>query len=236
VPVLETHDLRKTYDTDGVPVEALRGVDMSVGAGELVAIMGPSGCGKSTLLHLCGGLDTPTSGSVRLDGRDLASLPERELDLVRRRRIGFVFQAFNLVGVLNVRENVALPAVIDGTDRDARVDGLLQQVGIDDVRDKLPTRLSGGQQQRVAIARALVNEPAVLLADEPTGNLDYRAGIEVMALFRDLQAGGQTIVVVTHNPTIAACAQRVLFLRDGRVVDETGGDDAAALVAKLADL
>ena len=241
--VLEGKGLHKTYDSDGVAVHALRGADLALDEGELVALMGPSGCGKSTLLHLLGGLDTPSSGQVVLDGVPLADLSDRELTRVRRHRIGFVFQFFNLVPVLTAAENVSLPAVIDGQpteERDRRVAELLDRVGLTDRADHVPARLSGGEQQRVAIARALLNRPAVLLADEPTGNLDRRSGAEVMQLIARANADdGQTVLVVTHDPNVAAVAGRVVLLRDGAVVDELrpgGSDRIAALAAALAKL
>ena len=221
--VLEARELSKRYETDAAPVDALRGVDMQVGQGEFLAVMGPSGCGKSTLLHMLGALDWPTSGEVLLDGEPLSSLSERELTLVRRHRIGFVFQFFNLVAVLSAVENVALPAVIDGqspAEQRRRAEELLELVGLGDAIEQVPSQLSGGEQQRVAIARALMNRPAVLLADEPTGNLDYRNGLDVMRLFSSLHDQGETIVLVTHDPTVAAYADRVVFLRDGQVADE----------------
>ena len=229
--------LHKRYDSDGVAVDALRGADISLSRGELVALMGPSGCGKSTLLHLLGGLDTPTRGTVSLDGIDLSSLDDRGRTLLRRQRIGIVFQFFNLVPVLTAAENVALPGVIDGTPSPERVRELLETVGLADRADHLPSRLSGGEQQRVAIARALLHEPDVLLADEPTGNLDRRSGAEVMNLIQRTNAEhGQTTLVVTHDPHIAATANRVVLLRDGIVVDElvpTGADSVAAALAGL---
>ena len=240
--VLETRDLRKTYAGDGHTVEALRGVDVRIEAGEFLGVMGPSGCGKSTLLHLLGALDRPSSGEVLLDGEALAARTDRELTDVRRHRIGFVFQFFNLVPVLTAAENAALPLVIDGrpvAEQQARVTEILELVGIASVADQLPSQLSGGQQQRVAVARALVNRPSVVLADEPTGNLDYRGGRDLMELFSRLHAGGQSIVVVTHDPGIAAFAERVVFLRDGRVVDDVPVDKqrgAEALLARLVAL
>ncbi len=220
---IEAKDLWKTYRSDGTAVHALAGVDLAIKEGEFVAVMGPSGSGKSTLLHIVGGLDTPDEGEVEIDGRDLSGLSRKELAATRRRHIGFVFQFFNLVPVLTVEENVALPAALD----DVRVSeyaqhlgDLLELFGLSDHRDKLPVQLSGGEQQRVAIARALINRPAVVLADEPTGNLDRRSGSDVMALLRRLHKDGQTIVVVTHDPSVASFAQRVLFMRDGELVDE----------------
>jgi putative ABC transport system ATP-binding protein len=238
-PLLEARAVAKDYALDGLAVHALRGVDLSVEQGQFVAVMGPSGCGKSTLLHLLGALDTPTTGDVMLEGVTLASMNDEELTRVRRHRVGFVFQFFNLVPVLTALENVALPAIIDGrptSSANERAAELLEQFELGDERGKLPSQLSGGQQQRVAIARALMNEPAVILADEPTGNLDHRSGVQVVEHFRRLHAGGQTTVLVTHNPAVAAVADRVVFLRDGKVVgDETGGS-ADALLAKLVSL
>jgi putative ABC transport system ATP-binding protein len=238
-PVLKGLALTKRYETDDVPVDALRGLDIAVERGEFVAIMGPSGCGKSTLLHLLGGLDRPTSGRVELEGADLAAMPDDELTTCRRDRFGFVFQFFNLIPVLTAAENVGLPSVIakrDAAERSARVAGLLAQVGLAEHATKLPSQLSGGQQQRVAIARALCNEPAVLLADEPTGNLDHRSGLEIIDIVRGLHAQGQTIILVTHDPVVAAAAQRVVFLRDGVVADEVRPTGARSLLRKLTSL
>ena len=229
----------KDYALDGVVVHALRGVDLIVETGQFVAVMGPSGCGKSTLLHLLGALDTPTSGDVLLEGEALGAMDDHELTRVRRHRVGFVFQFFNLVPVLTALENVALPAVIDGRPTGAaneRADELLAAFELSAERDKLPSQLSGGQQQRVAIARALMNEPAVVLADEPTGNLDHRSGVHVVEHFRRLHAGGQTTVLVTHNPAVAAVADRVIFLRDGQIVGDEAGGSADALLTKLVSL
>jgi len=237
--MLEVLGVTKSYRADGVEVAALRGVDLTVGDGELVAIMGPSGCGKSTLLHVMGALDTPTIGEVRLDGRSLGTLSDRERTEVRRTRIGFVFQFFNLVPVLTVAENVALPAVVGRAptkDRETRLREVLASVGLLELRDRLPNQLSGGQQQRVAIARALFNRPAVLLADEPTGNLDHASGRDVLDLFRALHAGGQTVVIVTHDPAVAAAAQRVVFLHDGTVVADVRPSGPRSLLRRLTAL
>ena len=237
--VLEARELCKSYPSEGAPVHALRGVDLRVTPAEFVAVMGPSGCGKSTLLHMLGALDWPTSGEVLLDGTALSKMTDPELTLVRRHRIGFVFQFFNLVAVLSAVENVALPAVIDGrspAEQRDRAEEILDLVGLGGAADKVPSQLSGGEQQRVAIARALMNRPAVLLADEPTGNLDYRNGLEVMRLLSSLLDQGETIVLVTHDPTVAAYADRVVFLRDGQVADEAviSGDSAREdLLARL---
>jgi putative ABC transport system ATP-binding protein len=237
--LLEARALEKEYALDGLTVSALRGVDITVDAGEFVAVMGPSGCGKSTLLHMLGALDTPTRGEVLLKGVALAAMSDDDLTRIRRHRVGFVFQFFNLVPVLTALENVALPAVIDGqptATANRRADELLTRFDLDDARTKLPSQLSGGQQQRVAIARALMNEPAVLLADEPTGNLDHRSGVQVVEHFSELHRSGQTTVLVTHNPTVAAVADRVVFLGDGVVVGEETGGDADALLSRLVSL
>lgn len=220
--IVETTGLTKQYQMGEVVVEALRGVDFSVRQGEFVAVMGPSGSGKSTLLHLCGGLDTPTAGDIVLGGTHMAQLSDDELTLLRRRQVGFVFQFFNLLPTLTAAENVALPLVIDGRPVDeyaARIDALLALVGLGDRKDHRPDQLSGGEQQRVAIARALVTAPALLLADEPTGNLDSASGLEVLHLLRRAcDEQGQTIVMVTHDPRAASQADRVVFLKDGKVV------------------
>ncbi len=240
--MLTTNALERVYETDGVPVRALRGLDLTINTGDFLAVMGPSGCGKSTLLHLLAGLDTPDGGDVVLDGQSLVGLDDRALTEVRRHRVGMVFQFFNLVPVLTAAENIALPAVISGTaggPRDERVAQLLATAGLTDVAGKLPSQLSGGQQQRVAIARALVNSPAVILADEPTGNLDLRSGLEIMDLFGSLHSSGHTIVLVTHDPNIARFAERIVFMRDGCLVDDlvlTSGVDASTIAARLVAL
>jgi putative ABC transport system ATP-binding protein len=202
----------------------LRGIDLSVRRGEFVAVMGPSGSGKSTLLHLVGGLDAPTSGLVRVGGDELSALDDDRLTLLRRRRVGFIFQAFNLLDVLTAEENVALPLIIDGVSESQahpRAAAVLELVGMAARRDHLPGQLSGGEQQRLAVARALVTEPLLILADEPTGNLDSGNGDQVMHLLRQLvDERGQTILMVTHNPSHAALADRLIRFRDGRVVEE----------------
>jgi putative ABC transport system ATP-binding protein len=222
--VVEVAGLRKEFGIGETCVEALKGVDMQVDRGEFVAVMGPSGSGKSTLLHLIGGLDRPSAGAVRLGGEDLSTLDDDSLTLVRRRRIGFVFQFFNLLPILTAEENVALPLVIDGVDEDeahARSRRAMEAVGISHRAGHRPSELSGGEQQRVAIARALVSEPVLILADEPTGNLDSVAGDQVIALLRRLADDHeQTILMVTHDPKDAAVADRVVFLKDGLVDDE----------------
>lgn len=220
--ILEATDVRKTYERPGErAVDAVRGVNLAIAAGELVTIMGPSGCGKSTLLHLLGAVLRPTSGEVRIDGESIGDLDDRRLTELRRTRVGLVFQAFNLVPVLTVEENVALPAMISGSRRREhtdRVAELLDAVDLADHRHKLPGELSGGEQQRVAIARALVMRPSIVLADEPTGNLDTKAGRDVLNLLSKLsRSGQQTIVLVTHDARVASVADRVLFMNDGRV-------------------
>jgi len=224
---------------------ALDGVDLDVSRGAFVAVMGPSGSGKSTLLHLLGGLDTPDAGEVSFDGQPLSSLDDRERTALRRARISFIFQAFNLVPVLTVEENVALPAVISGERREQyidRVNAVLDLVNLSAQRTQLPSELSGGEQQRVAAARALLREPEVLLADEPTGNLDSRAGTELLAVLKQAQQErGQTTVLVTHDASAAAYAEEVVHLRDGRVdghlvVTGEGGDRALAVLAWLQEL
>ena len=229
-PVLEASELVKEYATDGTVSRALAGVSLEVPAGRFVSVMGPSGSGKSTLLHLLGGLDEPTSGTVLVGGQSLFDLSEVERTTLRRRQIGFVFQFFNLIPVLTAAENVALPAVVAGA-KPATYDGDLEQaldiIGLRDHRHKLPSQLSGGQQQRVAIARALFMKPAVLLADEPTGNLDTTTGAEVLALLRRVQQDlGTTVVMVTHDPRAAATGDEVVMLVDGRVAGhlELAGD------------
>lgn len=221
--ILEAKALRKQFALGGHTVDALAGVDFALKKGEFVALMGPSGSGKSTLLHLLGGLDKPTDGEVSVDGRPLTVLNDNQVTLVRRRNIGFVFQFFNLLPILTAEENVALPLMIDGqnlTKYQERIDRLLDLVGLLDRRHHRPEQLSGGEQQRVAIARALVTEPAVVLADEPTGNLDSKNGAAIMSLLRrSCDELGQSIVVVTHDPRAATYADRVIFLKDGHVVD-----------------
>jgi putative ABC transport system ATP-binding protein len=221
---VEVRGLARAFGTGEARVEALRGLDLRVSRGEFVAIMGPSGSGKSTLLHLIGGLDTPSRGQVLVGGDDLGTLSDDRLTLLRRRRIGFVFQAFNLLDVLTALENVALSLVIDGVpeaEAHRRACDALDLVGLAPRQHHRPGQLSGGEQQRAAIARALVGQPLLLLADEPTGNLDSASGDQVMSLLRRLaDERGQTILMVTHNPQHAARADRLLRLRDGRLEDE----------------
>ncbi|HYB87128.1 MAG TPA: ABC transporter ATP-binding protein [Streptosporangiaceae bacterium] len=223
-PVLRARGLRKEYGKGEGLVRAVDGVSLDVGRGETVAVMGPSGCGKSTLLHLLGGLDRPTGGDVWLAGQDLGRLGERGLARLRRDAIGFVFQAFHLMDELTAVENVELPALLAGRSPRAarrRAAELLERVGLADRARFLPGALSGGQRQRVAIARALISDPLVVLADEPTGNLDSEATVEVLRLFESLHVTGHTLVIVTHDSRIAATADRLIGMRDGAFVDET---------------
>ena len=229
VPVLEARAVTKTFESEGVPVRALRGVDFSMGSGEFVAVMGPSGCGKSTLLNLAAGLDVPTDGEIVLAGESLAGRDENDLARMRRVHIGIVFQFFNLLEGMSVLENVTLPAVIAGTGRrtaEGRARDLLDLLGLGDKARDAPAVLSGGQRQRLAIARALANEPTIVLADEPTGALDSEGGAEVLELFRRLHAGGQAILLVTHDADVARAGDRIVRMRDGRI-DTTGDGDAA---------
>jgi putative ABC transport system ATP-binding protein len=227
--LLRTQGLRKEYGKEESLVRAVDDVDLEVARGETLAIMGPSGCGKSTLLHLLGGLDRPTGGELWLEGTRIDRLTERGLANLRRRQVGFVFQAFHLMDELTARENVELPALLAGcspSQARSRAVELLDQVGLADRGAHLPSALSGGQRQRVAIARALVNNPLVVLADEPTGNLDSASTLEVLRLFNDLHSLGLTLVIVTHDERVAATADRIVSMRDGALVDEirlTGG-------------
>jgi putative ABC transport system ATP-binding protein len=223
-PLLEARGLAKTYDTGGAEVLALRGVDLAIERGEFVAIMGPSGCGKSTLLNLLAGLDRPTAGEVWLDGERIDRLSEAELARLRRRKIGFVFQFFNLLPTLSAVENVELPLLLVGRRRkDARqtASEFMGALGVGDKRGAAPAQLSGGQQQRVALARALANTPDIVLGDEPTGNLDSAAARDVLGLLRAARDRGQTLLIVTHDARVAAAADRVVSLRDGLVSDAT---------------
>jgi putative ABC transport system ATP-binding protein len=222
--VLSVHGLTKVYGAGPSLVRAVDGVDLVVGSGETVSVMGPSGCGKSTLLYLLGGLERATAGEVLLDGVRVDRLSQARWARLRRHAIGFVFQAFHLVEELTAAENVELPALLAGTaPRKARrrAAELLDRVGLADRARHLPAQLSGGQKQRVAVTRALVNEPLVVLADEPTGNLDSAATTEVLRLFAEVRAGGQTLVLVTHDSRVAATADRLMTMRDGTIVDET---------------
>jgi putative ABC transport system ATP-binding protein len=239
-PLLSAHALYKKYGRGDALVRAVDDVDLNVEIGETVAIMGPSGCGKSTLLHLLGGLDRPDSGDIRLAGKRVDQLGERGLARLRRDAVGFVFQSFHLMDELTAVENVELPALLAGRSPRAarkRALELLARTGLSDRAKFLPSALSGGQRQRVAVARALANDPLVVLADEPTGNLDSAATLEVLRLFDDLHEAGQTLVIVTHDSRIAATADRMITMRDGVFVDETrltGGTTGS--LSKLAGL
>ena len=218
--VLETKDLKKYYGSGDTQVKALDGVDLTVENGEFVAIVGTSGSGKSTLLHMLGGLDRPTGGSVLVEGRDIFALKDEELTIFRRRKIGFVFQSYNLVPVLSVYDNIILPIQLDGGRVDeAYVKQVIEALGLEQKLDRLPNQLSGGQQQRVAIARALATKPAILLADEPTGNLDSKTSQDVLSLMKTTgQKFAQTMVMITHNEEIAQLSDRIVRIEDGRIV------------------
>ncbi len=222
--VLSTTDLRKTYGSGENTVHALDGIDLSIERGEFAAIVGTSGSGKSTLLHMLGGLDRPTSGRVEVDGKDIFSLSDEELTIFRRRKIGFVFQNYNLVPVLNVYENIVLPVQLDGGTPDEKyIGGVIETLGLANKLQNLPNNLSGGQQQRVAIARALASKPAMILADEPTGNLDSKTSQDVLGLLKiTSQKFSQTMVMITHNEEIAQLADRIIRIEDGRIVTRSG--------------
>ena len=233
--VLVVQGVRKTFEAENAPVRALRGTDLSMQAGAFVAVMGPSGCGKSTLLNLIAGLDTPDEGSIIIAGEELHGRTEDELSRLRRVHIGIVFQFFNLLEGMTVLENVALPAIIAGMKRrpaETRARDLLDLLGLADKSAAQPGVLSGGQRQRLAIARALANEPTLLLADEPTGALDSEGGSEVLELFRRLHRNGQTILLVTHDDDVAAAAERIVHMRDGRVIDDGLGADQSGSLAQ----
>ncbi|WP_455722327.1 ABC transporter ATP-binding protein [Dysosmobacter welbionis] len=218
--ILETKDLRKVYGSGDTEVRALDGVDLTVEKGEFVAVVGTSGSGKSTLLHMLGGLDRPTGGTVTVDGKELSAMRDEELTIFRRRKIGFVFQNYNLMPVLNVYENIVLPIQLDGNAPDkAYVERIIETLGLEAKLQNLPNNLSGGQQQRVAIARALAAKPAIILADEPTGNLDSATSLDVMGLLKvTAQKFSQTIVMITHNEELAQMADRIIRIEDGRIV------------------
>ena len=219
--ILQASNLTKIYGSGENGVHALDGVNFSVEKGEFVAIVGTSGSGKSTLLHMLGGLDRPTGGSVEVDGKEIFSLKDEELTIFRRRKIGFVFQNYNLVPVLNVYENIVLPVQLDGKTPDASyIDSIIETLGLERKLENLPNNLSGGQQQRVAIARALASKPAIILADEPTGNLDSKTSQDVLGLLKvTSQKYGQTIVMITHNEEIAQLADRIIRIEDGKIVE-----------------
>jgi putative ABC transport system ATP-binding protein len=239
--LVRVENLTKVYGKGEAAVTALDHVSLAVDAGEFVAIMGPSGCGKSTLLHLVGGLDRPTEGTVSIDGEELTSLPDTALAELRRRKIGFVFQFYNLLPILNAVENASLPLLLDGAPPSAangKGAEWLRKVGLPDRARHRPSQLSGGQQQRVAIARALVADPSLVLADEPTGNLDTHSSDEIAGLLRKVaDEWGRAVIMVTHDPRIAAYADRIVFLRDGSIVDEAklGGAGTAETVKAHAD-
>lgn len=228
--ILSTDNLRKIYGRGESEVRALDGVDLRVEKGEFVAVVGTSGSGKSTLLHMLGGLDRPTGGKVHVDGKDIFSLKDEELTIFRRRKIGFVFQNYNLVPVLNVYENIVLPIQLDGNEPDrAYIDNIIETLGLREKLRNLPNNLSGGQQQRVAIARALSSRPAIILADEPTGNLDSRTSQDVLGLLKvTSRKYAQTVVMITHNEEIAQLADRIIRIEDGKVQNASGlrGEDA----------
>ena len=237
--VVTVRGVRKTYQSEGTPVRALRGVDFQLAPKEFVAVMGPSGCGKSTLLNLIAGLDTPSEGEIAIAGEPLAGKDENQLARMRRRHIGIVFQFFNLLEGMTCLENVALPAMIAGSSRkqaERRARDLLDLLGLPDKAGSVPGVLSGGQRQRLAIARGLANQPTVLLADEPTGALDSAGGAEVMELFRRLHAGGQTILLVTHDQQVAAAAGRIAWMRDGRMADGDADASRSTTSALVGDL
>jgi putative ABC transport system ATP-binding protein len=236
--LIQTENLSKIYGTGETAVTALDHINLKVDPGEFVAIMGPSGCGKSTLLHLLGGLDRPSEGNVSIEDMPIAKMSDDDLTKLRRRKMGFVFQFFNLIPVLNAVENASLPVTLDGikpVEAKKRAADWLARFGLGDRLASRPDQLSGGQQQRVAIARALVAEPALILADEPTGNLDTRSGDEIAAILRQVtKEFGRTVVMVTHDPRIAAYADRIVFLKDGKVVDDTNLERKGA-AEKIAD-
>ena len=222
--VIDIQGITKTYVNGKLSVPVLHGIDLVVNKGEFVSIMGPSGSGKSTFMNILGCLDRPTTGSYRLNGDEVATLSDDELAYVRNKQIGFVFQSFNLLTILTALENVALPMIYAGVNKKMRIERasqLLQSVGLDERMDHLPSELSGGQRQRVAIARALANNPAIIMADEPTGNLDSKSTIDVMNIFRGLHDEGRTILLVTHEPDIATYASRNVVLKDGIIVEDS---------------
>lgn len=237
MPVLEAIDVSKTYGQGSVEVHALRGVSVEVHAGDFLSIMGPSGCGKSTLLHLLGGIEPPTQGQVMLDGENFGNLNDKQRSIVRRRKIGFIFQKMNLMPTLTALENVALPLRIDGVSRsesESRAQAALAKAEIAHRVKHFPHEMSGGEQQRVAIARALVIEPAVLLADEPTGALDSKNGKQIVELLLSCVAHGQTVVVVTHDAGVASRSQRLLKMRDGHIIDQLEGAEVRAYAGREA--
>lgn len=235
-PIVQARGVRKVYESGRLRVEALRGLDLTVRRGEMVAVMGPSGCGKTTLLNCLSGLDDVTAGHVHLEGRDLSEMDDRERTKLRSRRMGFVFQSFNLLPVLTALENVELPLLVSGVrprEAQERATAALHQVGLHEFLDHKPRELSGGQQQRVTIARSLVNDPAIVWADEPTGNLDTRSGQDVLDLLHELNRRlGQTYVLVTHDPAIAKSCHRIIHMESGRVLREERGLGRSIVLAQ----
>jgi putative ABC transport system ATP-binding protein len=229
-PIITMSNIKKIYDTGKVKVEALKGIDLEIFPGEMVAIVGPSGSGKSTLMNLVGCLDTPTEGTYRIGGDDVAGVTRDQLAEIRNRRVGFVFQNFNLLPHISAQENVELPLLFGGVnpkERRTRAAELLTRVGLGDRLDHKPTELSGGQMQRVAIARALAMNPDILLADEPTGNLDSTSGSDIMSIFTELWKSGRTLVIITHDPALARRASRIVEIRDGRITSDHRNEEAA---------
>ncbi len=231
--VIELSGIKKIYQVGGQEVAALAGIDLNIAKGEFAALMGPSGSGKSTLMNILGCLDRPTVGSYKLDGQEVATLSDDELAVTRNRRIGFVFQNFNLLSRISAADNVALPLVYAGVgrkEREEKAKKILDAVGLGDRAEHQPNELSGGQRQRVAIARALVNDPHIIMADEPTGNLDTKSTKEIMEIFEGLHQEGRTIILVTHEPDIAACASRQLLVRDGLITRDAGRGEVMDIV------
>lgn len=243
--IIEVQNLSKTYGAGDTAVSALDGVNLSIDVGKFVAVMGPSGCGKSTLLHLIGGLDRPTGGKVLIEEQDIAAMKDEQLTELRRRKMGFIFQFFNLIPVLSAAENAALPLLLDGVKPSKANEKALEWLTKNKLADRAahrPDELSGGQQQRVAISRAMVSDPLIILADEPTGNLDTRSSDEIASALRSLVTDyGRTVLMVTHDPRIAAYADRIIFLKDGKIVDDTlmtgeADDNAKRLKEKVESL
>jgi putative ABC transport system ATP-binding protein len=230
-------DISKTYGEGEAAVEALRNVSLDVGYGEFVAVMGPSGSGKSTLMHLLAGLDRPSDGVVYIEGGDVTRMKDKELTILRRERVGFIFQAFNLIPQLSAEENIVLPLALGGQKANGNLEPLLEQVGLTDRRKHKPTELSGGQQQRVAVARALITEPAVVFADEPTGNLDSKSSDDILSLLRRASSErNQTTVMVTHDAHAASYADRVVFLADGEIVKYLDSPTEASVLEAIKDV